>query len=269
MEIKLSKKNINFRKKKTKITVIIEARSNSKRLPNKVLLPILKKPILLHLIERLKFSKKIEQIVIATSKNKKDDKIENFCKKNKILFFRGSENNVRKRVYLTAKKFKADPIVQITGDCPLIDPNIIDKVINSYFSKSYDCVSNIFKRSFPDGMDVMVFSFKSFDKINSICTKFNEKIYNEHTGLFFIHNYKKFKIKNILAPLNVRFPNLGLTLDEKEDFLLIEKIFKYFKKKKINFSCIDIVKLIHSNKKFYNINKHIVRKKIPPKKSRF
>mgnify|MGYP001458960675 CR=1 FL=1 len=249
-----------------KITAIVEARVNSKRLPNKVLLPILKKPVLYHLVKRLKLSKKIQQIIVATSNKSKDDEIKNFCEKNKILYFRGSESNVRERVFLAAKKFRADPIIQITADCPLIDPNIVDKVISNYFSGNYDYVSNSLKRSYPDGMDVAVFSFESFRKINSICKKINKKIYNEHTSLFYIHNYKKFKTKNIPAPTGLRFPDLGLTLDEKKDFILIEKIFKYFKKrKKYFFNCKDVIKLVHSNKELYNINKFVIRKKIPLK----
>ncbi len=245
-----------------KVTAIIEARCNSKRLPNKVLLKILNKPTLLHLIERLKRSKKIENIVVATSTNKKDKKIINLCKKNNLDFYRGSELNVMKRVYLTAKKFNADPIVQITGDCPLIDPKIVDKVINKFLKNKLDFCSNALIRSYPDGMDVCVFSFKTFKKVQKLSG--TNKKYHEHTALYYLKNKNKFKHMNILAPKRLKYPKMGLTLDEYLDFKLIKKIFEYFyKRNNYNFSCENIVNLMLKNKSFFNINKKVKRKGIP------
>ncbi len=245
------------------ITAIIEARCNSKRLPNKILLKVKNEPIIYHLIQRLKISKKLTNIIVATSKNKLDDKLVEYLKKKEILYYRGSENNVRQRVLDTAIHFKSDIIVQITADCPLIDPYIVDKVINTFQKKKVKCCSNSFIRSYPDGMDVVVFSLETFKKINRLCP--NTKKYKEHTSLYFLRKLnKKFRF-NIFAPKNVCFPKLGLTLDEKKDFTLIKKIFNYFFKIKRNykFTCNEIIELLKANPKYLKINIDVKRKKIP------
>jgi spore coat polysaccharide biosynthesis protein SpsF len=237
------------------ISAIIEARCGSSRLPGKVLLPVLGKPILYHLIQRLKQSRLLNDIIVATSLNKKDDRIESFCKKNKIKFFRGSESNVLNRVINAAIKFDVDTIVQITGDCPLIDKNILDKVIRTYLRNKVDFATNVIPRSYPDGMDVCVFSRKTLETIESIV---KDKKFLEHTSLYFIKNQKKFKIKSIVAPKKLFLPDLGLTLDEIEDYYLIRNIINFFKKRKY-FSCHEIIDLLKKKKDWLNINKNIKR----------
>jgi len=243
------------------ITAIIEARCGSTRLPGKVLMQVLKKPMLFHLIERLKKSDKIKNIVVATTKDKKDLKIVNFCKMNKINYYRGSENNVLKRVYEAAEKYKANPIVQITGDCPLIDPRLVDKTINLYLKNKVDFASNAHPRSYPDGMDVSVFSFKSFKKVKKLAI---QKRYKEHVSLFYIENENLFKTKSVIAPKNLRYPKMGLTLDEKKDYQLIKKIFEYFHYKKIQFFyCEEILELLSHKRDWLKINQDVKRKGIP------
>lgn len=245
------------------ITAIIEARCNSKRLPSKILLKVKNEPIIYHLIQRLKLSKKLNNIIVATTKNRLDDKLVEYLEKKKIPYFRGSENNVRQRVLDTAIHYKSDIIVQITADCPLVDPHIVDKVINTFQKKKVKCCSNSFIRSYPDGMDVVVFSLETFKRINRLCP--NQKKYKEHTSFYFLRNLnKKFKF-NIFAPKNVHFPKLGLTLDEKNDFTLIKKIFNYFFKTKKNyqFTCYEIIKFLKANPSYLKINLDVKRKKIP------
>ena len=128
---------------KKKITCIIQARLSSSRLPGKILLNGFDKPLLLHLIERIKKSKKINKIIIATTNQKIDDPIVNLCKKENINFFRGDLENVLKRYYFCAKKFKAEHILRITSDCPLMDFRLVDQVIGEYLKKNYEYVSNI------------------------------------------------------------------------------------------------------------------------------
>ena len=115
-----------------KIVAIVEARLNSRRLPNKVLKKIKKKELISIVLERLKLSKKIHQIVVATTKNKKDMKLVNFLKRKKIKFFRGSEKNLFERIFNTANKFKADIIVRVTADNPFTDPDIIDYMLRNF-----------------------------------------------------------------------------------------------------------------------------------------
>ena len=153
-----------------KILCIVQARMGSKRLPGKVLMKINKRfNFLEFLINRLKKSKRISQIVVACSKNKKDRKIINLCNKLNISSFQGSEYNVLDRFYKTAKKFKADIIVRITSDCPFTDPKLIDAFLKIYLKSKFDYYSNIHPRSFPDGLDIEIFDFKTLEISKKKC----------------------------------------------------------------------------------------------------
>ena len=141
-----------------KIGVVIQARYNSTRLPGKVLNKIGNQTILDILVKRIKKSKKISNLIIALTENSKDKKIYEFCKKNKLDFFLGSEQNVLKRYYLAAKYFNLKTIIRITSDCPFIDPKIIDKVLNTFIVKKLEYCSNTIQPTYADGQDVEVFT---------------------------------------------------------------------------------------------------------------
>ena len=149
-----------------KVGCIILARTDSRRLPNKVLLPVLGKPILYWLVKRIKKIRSIDKIILATTLNKSDDILVKFAIKNKIKFFRGSENNVVKRLYDAAKKFNLKNILEITGDCPIIDINIIEQLLDIYEKNSVEYVNNCNYRSYPDGMDVQIFDLNTLKKNN-------------------------------------------------------------------------------------------------------
>ena len=148
---------------KKKIVAIVEARLNSKRLPNKVLMKIQGREILKIILERLKYSKKIDSIVVATTKNKKDNKIENFLKKNKYNFYRGSEKNIINRIIGAGDQYNADIIIRLTGDNPLVDPKMIDYMLNFYLKdRNTDYLTNnnfgdLKKRKIAMGLDVSIF----------------------------------------------------------------------------------------------------------------
>lgn len=240
-----------------KIAAIIEARSNSTRLPNKVLLKINKKTILEHLIKRIKKSKYLNDIIIATTINKIDDSIVKIAKNLKVKFFRGDEHNVLKRVIDASFFFEVDIIVRITSDCPLVDINLIDQFINIFQNNQVDIVGNGKVRSFPDGMDIEVINAKSLKK----SYKFAKNSYlREHICLTMYRKRKLFKIFNVVAPPNQFFPKLSLTLDHFKDFILIEKIIKYSKKNKIDLNCLEVIKLVHKNK-WHKVNSKIKRLK--------
>ncbi len=241
---------------------IIEARMGSFRLPGKVILKVNNKPLIIHLVNRLKNSKLLKKIIVATTLNKKDDILCKILKKNNILFYRGSENDVLGRIYFAAKKFKLKNILQITGDCPLVDPFIVSQVIKTYQNNNFDFVSNANIRTYPIGMDVSVFSFKNLQKCFYLA---KQKYYREHTTLFFRKKTFLFSHCNLMAPANLHYPNLGLTLDEPNDYLLIKNIFNKFKGKESIFSCLDIIEYLKSNKNLLNINKKVKRKKLPVK----
>jgi spore coat polysaccharide biosynthesis protein SpsF len=239
-----------------KIAAIVEARMSSTRLPGKVLLKANNRPMLEHLIDRLKSVKLIDSIIIATTANKSDDVICDLAKKKKVFYFRGSELNVLERVIDTVNFYNPEIIVQITGDCPIVDPNIIDQVIRIYLENKCDYVGNSHIRSYPDGMDVQVFSKKNILKSFSIA---NRSLEFEHVTLNMRMNPKIFKPLYVIAPKNIYWPELGLTLDEKEDYILLKKIIEYFPKKYL-FTCLEVINLLNKNKKWIKINRHIKRK---------
>jgi len=241
---------------KKKIGCIIEARTTSKRLPNKVLLPVLGKPILYWLINRIKKIKEIDEIILATTTNKTDDVLVNFAKKNNIKFFRGSEENVVSRVFKAARKYNIKTIVEITGDCPVVDINIVRQLIEIYKKNTAEYVNNNNYRSYPDGMDVQIFDVNSIKKTLRFAKNKKEL---EHVGLFQMRNPKKIKTINIIAPKNYFFPSMGLTLDEKKDYILLKKIIEYFGRKNPYFSCEEIIKLLNKNKKWKLINNKVER----------
>ena len=143
-----------------KIVATIEARMTSSRLPGKVIMKVKNKTLLEYLIDRLKQIKEIDDIILCTTKNHTDDILVKKAMELKVKYYRGSENNVLSRVVGAVKKFKADAVIQITADCPIIDYKIIKNVITIFKKNNFDCVSNAFIRSFPDGMDVNMMTVK-------------------------------------------------------------------------------------------------------------
>lgn len=237
---------------KKRVQAIIQARYNSTRFPGKVVKKINNKTILEILIKRLSRSKHVSNIIVACSKNKKDLAIVNICKKLGINYFTGSEDDILDRFYKAAKKYKAENIVRITADCPLIDPKIVDDVISNFFSNNADYASNTNPPTFPDGFDVEVFKFRALKETYIKARKSTDR---EHVTPFIINNnkFKKFNLKNLID-----YSSLRLTLDEKEDFILIAKIIKYFNNN-LNFSLKNILDLYKKKKNFFLINSHLVR----------
>lgn len=237
-----------------KTVAIIQARMGSKRLPGKVLLPLSGFPVIEHVVRRVKECKKINSIVIATSKSKADLPIVNWCKKNKINFFQGSLNDVLDRYYKASIAYKADIIVRVTGDCPVIDPKILDEVIIKFKKKNYDFYS--LAGNFPDGLDCQVFTFEALKK-SSIEAKLKSD--REHVGTYIENtNRKSFKIgayKKFRKQSHHRW-----TLDELRDYKFLKKIFdKLFVNFNKNFYTKEILQLLKKEPKLLKINSGIVR----------
>ncbi len=221
--------------------IIIQARMGSKRLPGKVLRKIDKRPMLAYQLERVKLAENYDNLVVATTELEKDKLIVEFCKKNKVDFFLGDENNVLKRFYDCALFYNAKTIIRLTADCPLVDSKVIDKVIDLYDENNVDYAANTIPpntRKWPDGSDVEVFSFKvlkeAFEKVTSLPDK-------EHVTFYI---WKNSKYKTIQLDNNVNWSKFRYTVDYEEDFLLVKKIFKEIKQKKIYGTTAEIVNLI-------------------------
>ena len=236
-----------------KATVIIQARTQSTRLPNKVLALINDNPLIWYIIERLKSCETIEQIILATSNREEDKKLIEIANDCKILSFVGDEKDVLSRFYQAALKFNADPIIRITGDCPLVDPYLLDKMLGFYLENGYDFVSNTIIPTYPDGLDIEIFSFKSLRKTFNEAKLKSEK---EHVtpyiwknpGIFQLYNYRN---KEELS-------NYRWTVDEQLDLELIRQIYSNFKPK-IIFSFQDVIEMGKLNPQIFKINEKINR----------
>ena len=205
-----------------RILVIIQARTGSKRLPDKVLMKIQGKSILEHIVNFLKFSKKIDQIIVATSDLKSDDKIEKLCKKINVSCFRGNSLNVLKRYFDCATSFKGDVIVRITADNPLIDPKLVDKAVSLLIGKKLDYVTNMIHQSYPEGYLVEVFTFNTLKRVYET---FHDDESKEHITFQLRKRPQGFKIGEFFAAKNKQRPNWRLTVDYDEDIKLIKKLF--------------------------------------------
>ena len=235
--------------------IIIQAHMSSRRLPNKVLKKYKEYSILDILIRRLKKSKKIKKIIIATSKNKKDIKIVDYCKKNKILYYRGSEYDVLERYYKTAKKNKLKTIIRLTSDCPLIDTKTMDKMIHIFKKKKLDFFSNTVPHpcKFPDGSDIEIFNFKTLSLANSEARLPSER---EHVT-FYMWKSKKFKTKRL--DNKVDLSNYRYTVDYLDDFKLICSMIDKFNKDIENITMSDVINYINTNHNKIKYQKKLFR----------
>lgn len=234
---------------KLHIVSTIEARMTSSRLPGKVLLKTAGKPLLQILIERLSKSKLIDEIVVATTINSTDDVIANLCDQMNVKCFRGSELNVLERITGAARSAVTDILVQITGDCPLIDPILVDEAINIFIQRFPDIryVSNTGPYiSMPWGFDVQVYMASDLYAINDNAPDEMDK---EHVSYSFysaenIEKYKPFFIKYI-GELNR--PELRVTLDYHDDYTLIKEAYESLHENKPDFTAIDVIRWLDKN----------------------
>ena len=204
--------------KQPKIILITQARTGSRRLPKKVLKKIQNKTLLEIHLNRLKKSKKIDMIVVATTNKEEDNEIEGISRKLGITVFKGSENNVLDRYYQALKNIEPDWVVRVTSDCPLIDGELIDEVIKITIEGDYDYGSNTLEETYPDGQDIEVMKFKTLEKawINA-----SKKIEKEHVTPFIknnsdFNNLKMFKSISVICHDN--FSKVRMTVDEINDF---------------------------------------------------
>ena len=245
-----------------KVVAIIQARSDSSRLPKKVMRTLFGKTVLTHDIERVKQSKNINEIVIATTIYEIDDVIVEEAKINGVKFYRGSEDDVLDRYYNAALDSNADVIVRITSDCPLIDPYITEEIISFYLNNDYDLVTNsgddLSKRTYPRGLDVEVFSFEILEKAHLNADKYYQR---EHVTPYIYENSKNiYYYKN-----NANYSKHRWTIDTEEDFELIEAIYEELYNGKHDFYFNEILNLFDRKPQLFDINKHVEQKKLESK----
>lgn len=240
-----------------KTIATIEARMTSSRLPGKVLLEAAGRPMLEHLVSRLRNVPSLDGIVLATTVNETDNVLAEFSKRVGIGCFRGSEDDVMTRVIGAAKSVGAEVIVEITGDCPIIDPQIVEQTIRMFRVHQADYVSNAHIRSYPDGMDTQVFRLATLQRSAAMT---DDALDHEHVTLHIRNHPEMFSQVHLVAPPEIHWPELGLTLDEPNDYELLKKLIEHFQPTNLLFSCLDVVRLLRQKPDWVIINQDVVRK---------
>lgn len=234
-----------------KILGIIQARMSSSRLPGKVLKPLGDKPMIVYQYERTCLAKLLDEVVVATSEDSSDDELAKILGTNSINYFRGSLDNVLDRFYQIAKKSEADIVVRLTGDCPFSDPEVIDQVIQYHKDQGGEYTSNCRPPTFPDGLDVEMFSFDALETAWKNSTTVREK---EHVSPYIVANYEK---NNYEFEKNLS--HYRWTIDEPEDYEFATKVFNQISEKGLVADFKNIRDIVESNEELMNLNHHFER----------
>ncbi|MGG3887914.1 cytidylyltransferase domain-containing protein [Metabacillus fastidiosus] len=242
-----------------KVAAIIQARMTSTRLPGKVLKKVNGKTLLEYQLERVKRSKLIDEIIVATTTNKSDDPIVSLCNQLSVSVYRGSEDDVLSRYYEAAIQYDADVVVRLTSDCPLIDPQVIDFVIQTYMDNcevvSY--VSNCFERTYPRGLDTEVFSFQALQQAYQEAILQRDR---EHVTIYLYTNPEKFRLMTVRNKSDES--QYRWTVDTIEDFELIKNILEAIYPVNSQFTWKGILGLLNENPEWNEINAMIEQKEV-------
>ena len=239
------------------ILAVIQARMGSSRLPGKVLLDLAGRPVLWHGLTRVRQAKLVDKVMIATTDRPGDEPIRRFCLSQGITYFGGSESDVLDRYYQTALAAGAgsgDCIVRITADCPLIDPDVIDMVIDAFLTSGADYVSNVQPPTFPDGLDVEVFKFTALQKAWREARLPSER---EHVTPYLRNHPEKFSQKNVTHEQDLSA--LRWTLDEPADYDLLQRIVGALCESKPEYRMADVLQLLAEHSQWHELNRKFER----------
>lgn len=242
-----------------RIVATIQARMRSERLPGKVLLPILGRPNLALMVERLRRVRSIDDVVIATTTHASCDPIEDLAGTLGVLCFRGSEEDVLDRVLRAGTASRADVIVETTGDCPLIDPATVALVIDRFLDGGVDYCSNILVRTYPRGMDTQVFPLAVLREVAELT---DDPVDHEHVSYYIYQHPERFRLRNVESGLPPGAADLRLTVDTADDFRLVTAIFEELYPRDPAFGLSDILALFERRPELAEINRHVQQKSV-------
>lgn len=237
-----------------RVVAIIQARMGSTRLPGKVMMDIVGKPMLWHVISRVKHAKRLDDIVIATTTLNEDKQILELASEMGVKSYAGSEDDVLDRYYQAAIIHKADVIARITADCPLTDPKVIDRAIEIYRNHDFDYVSTAIKPTYPDGIGTEVFSASALKKAWKEAILSSER---EHVTPYIGKNQKIFSIENLENDEDLSY--MRWTVDEERDLKFVREIYKRLYMEGKIFYMEDILNLFKKRPELMDINKGIIR----------
>ena len=231
------------------ILAILQARVSSTRLPRKVVRPILGKPMLSHQLARIKRSKMIDKLIVATSTDHSDDSLVDLCADEEVTCYRGDLNDVLSRFYHAALPYSPKYVVRLTGDCPLTDPEIIDRLIVFFLAGDYDYCSNCLDPTFPDGLDAEIFSFSCLELAWKEATLPSQR---EHVTPYINQQPNMFRLACMKSDRNLAY--LRWTVDELVDFEFVTRVYETLYPVKPEFSTDDILMLLRDNPMLQEIN---------------
>lgn len=241
-----------------KTIATIEARMTSSRLPGKVLLPAQGVPMLARMVERLRMVPSLDGIVVATTVNATDDPIEALAGELGVGCWRGSEDDVLARVLDAAHAHDIGVIVELTGDCPLIDPAIVERCIQAYRAAGVDYLSNVMERTYPIGMDTQVFATSVLD---DVARRTSDPTDHEHVSLYIYRHPEIYSLRNVAAPPEHHDPDLRLTLDTRQDYQLIDAVFAaLLPSRGPGFTLGDVLDLLRTRPELREINNHVAHR---------
>lgn len=239
------------------VFLIVQARMGSTRLPGKIMRQVQQKPLLEYMVERLRKVNLADGIIIATTQAEQEEPIIEWCDKHGINYYRGSENDVLSRYYEAASKYEARTVVRLTSDCPLIDPNLVDRVIKYYLENDYDYVSNVLIRTYPRGMDTEVFSYRVLEQAYNLAAKSSER---EHVTAYIYNHPESFRLGSVTGDRD--YSRYRLTVDTPEDFQLIAHLLEYVTQTGAGTDYMSIVRYLETHPEIAAINAHVEQKKV-------
>src|SRR5215470_8079514 len=237
-----------------RIVAIVQARMGSTRLPNKVLKDLGGASVLDRVLHRLRRSRLIADIVVATTVEPRDNAIVEHCEQDAISVFRGSEEDVLDRYYRAAQQTHADIVIRITSDCPLIDPDVTDATIQAFLDQQADYCNNVRVRTYPRGLDTEVMTLEALERAWHEAEKPYER---EHVTPYIYENPAKFKLHAIEN--GVDYSHHRWTLDTPEDLLLLQTIYTRFGGRN-DFSWREVLEVVEQDSSIADINRHIAQK---------
>lgn len=241
-----------------KFIASIEARVGSSRLPGKVLREIMGRPMLELMIERVKQSTQVSEVVVATTVNPNDDAIAALASRMQVPCYRGSEEDVLLRVLETARSRKADHIVELWGDTPLLDPAIVDAAVAFYKNNNFDLVGT---KGYPFGMSMLIFPTSVLEEVNVVAT---EQVHRENVSTYITWHPEKYPASQIPVPPHLQRPELRLVVDEMPDFQMVTKVFEHFGPNNLSFDTAAIIKFLDAHPEIRDMNKKVQQRIFKP-----
>lgn len=241
------------------IWAVVAARMTSKRMPGKSMASLAGRPSLAHIITRLRQSRYLDGVVVATTDRSTDDPIRACARAEGVPVFSGSEEDVLDRTLLAARSVGANVIVQVTGDCPLIDAEVVDRTVTAYLRDKPDYACNRMPETYPNGLDTEVFATDLLAEVDRLTKAPDDR---EHVTLYIYEHPKRYRLLNLPAPPEYHWPELRLTLDTPEDYRLISAIYDALYPANPHFGLAETLSWLRANPTWLDVNKHTRQKPV-------